>query len=101
MVASFLLGNPPFIECLVDHQKSHAIAEIEKLRSGRVVTGPDGIAAHILQFPQLAFQGVPSQEIQKEAISQGMSTLYDDGIIKVLNGTTTIEEVFRVAKKVH
>ncbi len=50
---------------------------------------------------ELAFQGVPSQEIQKEAISQGMSTLYDDGIIKVLNGTTTIEEVFRVAKKVH
>ena len=32
-------------------------------------------------------------------ISQGMTALYNDGIRKVLNGTTTIEEVFRVAKK--
>jgi type II secretory ATPase GspE/PulE/Tfp pilus assembly ATPase PilB-like protein len=29
-----------------------------------------------------------------------MTTLYHDGIHKVLNGVTTIEEVFRVAKKV-
>jgi type II secretory ATPase GspE/PulE/Tfp pilus assembly ATPase PilB-like protein len=29
-----------------------------------------------------------------------MSPLYNDGIRKVLNGTTTIEEVFRVAKRV-
>jgi type II secretory ATPase GspE/PulE/Tfp pilus assembly ATPase PilB-like protein len=28
-----------------------------------------------------------------------MTSLYNDGIRKVLNGTTTIEEVFRVAKK--
>jgi type II secretory ATPase GspE/PulE/Tfp pilus assembly ATPase PilB-like protein len=28
-----------------------------------------------------------------------MTTLYDDGIRKVLEGITTIEEVFRVAKK--
>ena len=28
-----------------------------------------------------------------------MSTLYDDGIRKVLEGITTIDEVFRVAKK--
>jgi len=28
-----------------------------------------------------------------------MSTLYDDGIRKVLEGITTIDEVFRVAKR--
>jgi type II secretory ATPase GspE/PulE/Tfp pilus assembly ATPase PilB-like protein len=28
-----------------------------------------------------------------------MTTLYDDGIRKVLEGITTIEEVFRVAKQ--
>jgi hypothetical protein len=28
-----------------------------------------------------------------------METLYSDGIQKVLNGVTTIDEVFRVAKK--
>jgi len=48
---------------------------------------------------ELAFQGAPTQEIRAAAIKGGMSTLYDDGIRKVLEGTTTIEEVFRVAKR--
>jgi type IV pilus assembly protein PilB len=48
---------------------------------------------------ELAFAGSPTQEIRRVAISQGMSVLYADGIRKVLNGTTTIEEVFRVAKR--
>ncbi len=30
----------------------------------------------------------------------GMTTLYDDGIRKVLRGITTLEEVVRVAKRV-
>jgi type IV pilus assembly protein PilB len=47
-----------------------------------------------------AFVGVSTQELRKAALSQGMTTLYSDGIRKVLNGTTTIEEVFRVAKRV-
>ena len=48
---------------------------------------------------ELAFQGASTQEIRKAAIKGGMSTLYDDGVRKVLEGITTIEEVFRVAKK--
>jgi type IV pilus assembly protein PilB len=48
---------------------------------------------------ELAFQGAPTQEIRKEAVKAGMSTLYDDGIRKVLEGITTIDEVFRVAKR--
>jgi type IV pilus assembly protein PilB len=49
---------------------------------------------------ELSFQGAPTQDIRKEAIKGGMTTLYDDGIRKVLEGITTIDEVFRVAKKV-
>ena len=49
---------------------------------------------------ELAFAGASTQEIRRAAISQGMTALYHDGIRKVLNGTTTIEEVFRVSKKV-
>jgi type IV pilus assembly protein PilB len=49
---------------------------------------------------ELAFAGASTQEIRRLAVSQGMTPLYDDGIRKVLNGTTTIEEVFRVAKRV-
>lgn len=48
---------------------------------------------------ELSFQGASTQAIRHAAIEYGMSTLYDDAIRKVLNGTTTIEEVFRVAKK--
>ena len=38
-------------------------------------------------------------EIRKGAISQGMSTLYVDGIRKAMSGVTTLEEVYRVAKR--
>ena len=48
---------------------------------------------------ELTFEGASTQDIRKAALSQGMNTLYTDGIRKVLNGTTTIEEVFRVSKK--
>ncbi len=48
---------------------------------------------------ELAFQGASTQEIRKVAIAQGMKTLYEDGIAKVLKGVTTLEEVFRVAKR--
>ncbi|MBI3838196.1 MAG: type II/IV secretion system protein [Planctomycetia bacterium] len=49
---------------------------------------------------ELAFAGASTQEIRRSALTQGMTALYNDGIRKVLNGTTTIEEVFRVSKKV-
>ncbi|QDU58260.1 GspE/PulE family protein [Aeoliella mucimassa] len=48
---------------------------------------------------ELTFQGASTQEIRKEAIKLGMSTLYDDALLKVCRGITTIDEVFRVAKK--
>lgn len=34
--------------------------------------------------------------IQKLAIEEGMSTMYENGLIKVVQGITTIEEVLRV-----
>ncbi|MEQ8788920.1 MAG: ATPase, T2SS/T4P/T4SS family [Pirellulaceae bacterium] len=48
---------------------------------------------------QMVFENRASQEIRKVAINEGMTTLYTDGIRKVLNGTTTLEEVYRVAKR--
>lgn len=48
---------------------------------------------------ELVFAGANTTEIRKLAIKQGMNTLYLDGLEKVLKGVTTIEEVFRVAKK--
>jgi type II secretory ATPase GspE/PulE/Tfp pilus assembly ATPase PilB-like protein len=48
---------------------------------------------------ELAFQGASTQDLRKQAIKGGMTTLYDDAIRKVLTGVTTIDEVFRVAKR--
>ena len=48
---------------------------------------------------ELIFEARTSEDIRKEAIKQGMRTLYMDGIKKVYEGITTFEEVYRVAKK--
>ncbi len=48
---------------------------------------------------ELIFQSSTSTEIRKAAISQGMSTLYVDGLRKAMAGATTLEEVYRVAKR--
>lgn len=40
-----------------------------------------------------------SDEINKKAIKDGMTTMLEDGINKALNGVTTIDEVLRVTKE--
>jgi len=46
---------------------------------------------------ELAFNCASTGSIRQTAISEGMKTLYDDGIVKACKGITTIEEVLRVA----
>jgi type IV pilus assembly protein PilB len=41
-----------------------------------------------------------SGEIKKKALSNGMTTLFDDGLEKVRKGITTIEEVLRVTEEI-
>ena len=48
---------------------------------------------------QMTFEGAPSVHIREAAVKEGMSTLYMDGIDKVLRGITTMDEVFRVSKQ--
>ncbi|MBI2825995.1 MAG: Flp pilus assembly complex ATPase component TadA [Planctomycetia bacterium] len=48
---------------------------------------------------EMAFKGSSTQDLRKVAVAQGMKTLYQDGIMKAMKGITTIEEVFRVAKR--
>ncbi|MFO7929972.1 MAG: type II secretion system ATPase GspE [Thermodesulfobacteriota bacterium] len=46
----------------------------------------------------LVLRTYDSHRIKNEAVRHGMTTLYQDGIDKVLNGITTIEEVLRVTQ---
>ncbi len=48
---------------------------------------------------ELTFNEAPTEEMRRAAMGEGMRTLYWDGIDKVLRGTTTLEEVFRNAKR--
>ncbi len=48
---------------------------------------------------EMAFQGAATQEIRRAAVSQGMKVMFDDGVSKALRGITTLDEVFRVAKR--
>ena len=47
---------------------------------------------------EMMFSAAPTQEIRERAIKNGMTTLYADGMRKVMKGITTFEEVYRVAK---
>jgi type IV pilus assembly protein PilB len=61
-----------------------------------------GIYELMLMSPkirELAFNSAPTDQIRRTAIGEGMKTLYWDGIDKAMRGVTTLEEVFRTAKR--
>jgi general secretion pathway protein E len=47
----------------------------------------------------LIMGGTDSNVIRRKAIEQGMTTLFRDGIDKITNGTTTVDEVLRVTQE--
>ncbi len=47
----------------------------------------------------LILSRAPASEIEREAKDEGMISLKQDGFLKVIDGTTTIEEVLRVAQE--
>ncbi len=48
---------------------------------------------------EMIFANKNTVELREQAIQQGMATLYLDGLLKVIKGITTLEEIFRVAKR--
>ncbi|NLY75408.1 MAG: type II secretion system ATPase GspE [Firmicutes bacterium] len=49
------------------------------------------------EMRSLISKNVPAGEIKEMAIKNGMRTLFQDGLIKALEGKTTLEEIVRVA----
>ena len=49
---------------------------------------------------RLVLNHAEAREIQRTAIEEGMRTMYQDGLLKALDGVTTIEEVLRVTRDV-
>jgi type IV pilus assembly protein PilB len=48
---------------------------------------------------ELTFHEAATAQIRRAAISEGMKTVYRDGLMKVCRGVTTLDEVYRVAKQ--
>lgn len=48
---------------------------------------------------KLIMAGATSQQIQDQAIAEGMATMQTDGLVKMLRGNTSLEEVMRVTKE--
>ncbi len=52
-----------------------------------------------LKIADMILKRSDSNSLEKEAISEGMITMKQDGFLKVIKGVTTIEEVLRVAQE--
>jgi type IV pilus assembly protein PilB len=48
---------------------------------------------------EMIFDAKSNADVRRIAITQGMKTLYIDGVEKAIKGITTLDEVFRVAKR--
>jgi general secretion pathway protein E len=49
---------------------------------------------------RLVLNHAEAREIQRVAVEEGMRTMYHDGLMKAIEGSTTIEEVLRVTRDV-
>ncbi|MBS0581985.1 MAG: type II secretion system protein GspE, partial [Proteobacteria bacterium] len=48
---------------------------------------------------RLVMQHADMTKLEEQARSEGMRTMYEDGLVKSLQGQTTIEEVLRVTSE--
>ncbi len=70
--------------------------------SGTGFTGRQCIAEMMpLSEPirRLIMQKANASDLRREALAEGMQPMYDDGLRKVLAGTTTVEEVLRATRE--
>jgi type II secretory ATPase GspE/PulE/Tfp pilus assembly ATPase PilB-like protein len=64
---------------------------------GRV--GVHEILENTPELQELIVKQATSQDIETQAVKQGMVTMWQDGFIKAIAGQTTIEEILRVTKE--
>jgi type IV pilus assembly protein PilB len=57
------------------------------------------VLANTLAIQKLIMGNATSNQIQAQAIVDGMISMQTDGLIKALRGETTVEEVLRVSKE--
>ena len=93
-----LAGIPPELAEKATFRKGKGCGACQRL-GYRGRTGIHELMIVTPKIREMIFDNRQSTDIRKVAIEEGMKTLYVDGIMKVLRGFTTLEEVFRVAKR--
>lgn len=57
------------------------------------------VLGNSIPIQKMITSNATSNQIQDQAISEGMTTMQTDGLIKALRGNTTVEEILRVTKE--
>src|SRR5207249_10183039 len=57
MIVVLFLATFPTIERFIHHQKAHAVSQLKQLRRGWIVTGANGVDAHLFQNLELPLEG--------------------------------------------
>lgn len=101
---------------VIMHKDKEIAEAIKKVRSGKIelyrgkgcdkcgktgYKGRTGIFEVLEMNPEiglLTMESKPEGDIEKQAVSDGMLSLIQDGYLKALEGITTLEEVLRVSK---
>ncbi len=91
-IAQFLIENPPVLKKPKGCEKCHNSGYSGRLAVIEVLIPNEAIEA-------LVRQKEGASEFTKIARSQGMITMEQDGLIKVLQNLTTIDEVWRTTKE--
>jgi len=90
---------------VADNATWHTIPVYRPKESGECADGYRGrIGIHEIlpispTIKKLIMDGATSAEIEKQARADGMLTMIEDGMFKVAQGVTTIEEVLRVVNE--
>src|SRR5258708_7036267 len=92
-LASLLNGHEPTLYDSVGCEECHGSGHRGQMAVIQVLPVSDEIRRLILNHAE-------AREIQRVAIEEGMRTMYHDGMLKALDGETTVEEVLRVTRDV-
>jgi type II secretory ATPase GspE/PulE/Tfp pilus assembly ATPase PilB-like protein len=96
------------IDSLPPHQPKPDITNLTLYKPGKSADNPFGfrgqlalreqlqMTAGVQQLLRLPPNEITTEMLQAKAVSEGMRTMLQDGVLKAIAGLTTIEEVYRV-----
>jgi general secretion pathway protein E len=92
-MAPLMNGREPTLYDAVGCEQCHGSGYRGQMAVIEVLALSDAIRRLVLNHAE-------AREIHRVAVEEGMRTMYHDGLLKAMAGTTTVEEVLRVTRDV-